>query len=87
MGFGVPVGDWLRGPMRAWAEALLDPQRLAEEGYLRPEAIRRMWRAHLQGDVNEQYRLWIVLMFQAWLEAERNGAGLAVEPAAPRAVA
>ncbi|HEX8263168.1 MAG TPA: asparagine synthase (glutamine-hydrolyzing) [Allosphingosinicella sp.] len=86
MGFGIPVGDWLRGPMRAWAEALLDPDRLAREGYFRPDAIRRMWQAHLQRDVNEQYRLWIVLMFQAWLEAERAGADLSVEPA-PRAVA
>jgi len=70
MGFGVPVGEWLRGPMRDWAEALLDPSRLASEGYFRPEPIRRMWKAHLDGHVNEQYRLWIVLMFQAWLEAQ-----------------
>ncbi|HEX8572063.1 MAG TPA: asparagine synthase (glutamine-hydrolyzing) [Allosphingosinicella sp.] len=70
MGFGVPVGEWLRGPMRDWAEALLDPARLQSEGYFRPEPIRRMWQAHLEGHVNEQYRLWIVLMFQAWLEAQ-----------------
>ena len=83
MGFGVPVGDWLRGPMRDWAEALLDPRRLAEEGYFRPEPVRRMWQAHLEGNVNEQYRLWIVLMFQAWLESRRAEA----EPAPARAVA
>ncbi|HYD36836.1 MAG TPA: asparagine synthase-related protein, partial [Allosphingosinicella sp.] len=85
MGFGVPIGDWLRGPMRGWAEVLLDSGRLAREGYFRPEPIRRMWRAHLEGNVNEQYKLWIVLMFQAWLENEgssREGA-----PLATRAVA
>jgi asparagine synthase (glutamine-hydrolysing) len=74
MGFGIPIGDWLRGPMRAWAEALLDPRRLAQEGYFRPEQIRRLWQAHLKGNVNEQYKLWIVLMFQAWLESNGESA-------------
>jgi asparagine synthase (glutamine-hydrolysing) len=84
MGFGVPVGDWLRGPLRDWAEALLDPRRLVEEGYFHPEPVRRMWQAHLGGQVNEQYRLWIVLMFQAWLESR---CGAEVQPAPARAVA
>lgn len=87
MGFGVPVGDWLRGPMRDWAEALLDPQRLAREGYFRPEPVRRLWQAHLDGHVNEQYRLWMVLMFQAWLEAQREVVSLRAELAPARAVA
>jgi asparagine synthase (glutamine-hydrolysing) len=81
MGFGVPVGEWLRGPMRDWAEALLDPSRLASEGYFRPEPIRRMWQAHLDGHVNEQYRLWIILIFQAWLESHPALGGL--QQAAP----
>jgi asparagine synthase (glutamine-hydrolysing) len=81
MGFGVPVGEWLRGPMRDWAEALLDRSRLASEGYFRPDPIRRMWQAHLEGHVNEQFRLWIVLMFQAWLEAQPALGGR--QPAAP----
>jgi asparagine synthase (glutamine-hydrolysing) len=87
MGFGIPIGDWLRGPMRPWAEALLDPERLAREGYFRPEAIRGMWQAHLRGDLNGQVRLWIVLMFQTWLDADRSEAAPPVERAAPRAVA
>lgn len=70
MGFGVPVGDWLRGPLRGWAEELLDEQRLRSEGFFNPEPIRDMWKAHLRGTVDEQYRLWGVLTFQSWLEAD-----------------
>jgi asparagine synthase (glutamine-hydrolysing) len=76
MGFGVPIGEWLRGPLRSWAEALLDQRRLEREGYFHPEPIVRMWRNHLSGTVNEQFRLWGILMFQSWLEADR-GAELA----------
>jgi asparagine synthase (glutamine-hydrolysing) len=68
MGFGIPLNEWLRGPLRDWAEALLDQRRLSEEGYLRPEPIRRTWGAHLSGRVDMQYQLWGVLMFQSWLE-------------------
>jgi asparagine synthase (glutamine-hydrolysing) len=87
MGFGVPIGEWLRGPMRDWAEALLDPRRLEREGYFRPEPIRRMWQAHLEGNVNEQYKLWIVLMFQAWLENGGAGSSREGAPLPARAVA
>lgn len=73
MGFGIPLGNWLRGPLRDWTENLLRERRLREQGYFRPEPIRRMWEAHLSGVVDEQYRLWGVLMFQSWLEGNAAG--------------
>jgi asparagine synthase (glutamine-hydrolysing) len=67
-GFGIPVGLWLRGPLREWAEALLAPARLVAEGYLKPELINHVWREHLSGKRDHTSKLWAVLMFQAWLE-------------------
>ena len=68
MGFGLPIDTWLRGPLRDWAEALLDPRRLRDEGFLEPGPIRTLWDAHQSGKVDVQYHLWDVLMFQSWLE-------------------
>jgi asparagine synthase (glutamine-hydrolysing) len=69
-GFGIPVGQWLRGPLREWAETLLDPRRLEAEGYFHPAPIRAKWAAHVSGAADHTASLWAVLMFQAWLEQQ-----------------
>ena len=69
-GFGVPIASWLRGPLRDWAEDLLDEKQIREQGLLRPEPIRKKWLEHLSGGYNWQYPLWTVLMFQAWYRHE-----------------
>jgi len=70
MGFSVPIGDWLRGPLREWAEELLDEARLRREGYFRPDPIRKMWAEHLSKKRNWMANLWSILMFQSWLERQ-----------------
>lgn len=77
-GFRVPIDEWLRGPLREWAEALLDEKRLREEGFFEPALVRQRWREHLSGQRNWQYCLWDVLMFQGWLAAQRSDRVLAV---------
>lgn len=71
MGFSVPLDAWLRGPLREWAEDLLARPRLEREGFLAATPIRARWHQHLAGTHNWQQPLWTVLMFQAWLEAQR----------------
>jgi asparagine synthase (glutamine-hydrolysing) len=69
MGFGIPIGAWLLGPLRHWAEQLLDPGRIRRENYLDPAPIQKRWQEHLNGTRDWKSSLWNVLMFQAWLES------------------
>ncbi|MFK8016603.1 MAG: asparagine synthase (glutamine-hydrolyzing) [Gammaproteobacteria bacterium] len=69
-GFSVPIGRWLTNELRDWAEDLLDPTRMASEGYLDAAQVTDIWREHTSGERNGQGRLWPVLMFQAWLRRE-----------------
>lgn len=68
MGFGVPIGDWIRGPIRDWAENLLSTESLNRAGLIRPEPVRQAWQEHLSGRRNWQHQLWVILMLQEWSE-------------------
>jgi asparagine synthase (glutamine-hydrolysing) len=72
MGFGIPIDSWLRGELRPWADALLDPKRLESEGYLDANQVSAVYRAHLSGKEQWGYWLWDILVFQAWLERHRK---------------
>jgi asparagine synthase (glutamine-hydrolysing) len=72
-GFGAPVEDWLRGPLRDWAEELLDPGRLREQGLFGVAQVGSIWSQHLAGWRNHANLLWALLMFQAWYR--RHAAG------------
>ena len=71
-GFAIPVGQWLRGPLKDWAEALLDEKRLEVEGYFYPKPIRDKWVQHLSDRFDHTPSLWAVLMFQSWLESNAH---------------
>lgn len=70
-GFSIPLATWLRGPLRDWAETLLDEHRLRREGFFHPAPVRQAWRLHLEGKQDFSARLWSLLMFQAWLEHQQ----------------
>jgi len=71
-GFGIPIDNWLRGPLRGWAEELLDESRLRGEGFFDPTPVRQKWHAHVDKGRNWAYWLWDVLMFQAWWHEQKQ---------------
>jgi asparagine synthase (glutamine-hydrolysing) len=79
MGFGIPIGGWLRCELRDWAEDLLSEDSLNQTGILQAKPIRNVWKQHLDGTINAQYQLWSVLMFQAW---QRQYAGYSAKDSA-----
>jgi len=73
-GFGIPVGEWIRGPLRPWAEELLDPDSIRVQGWFDADAVAARWRSHLAGTSDSSPALWAILMFQAWLREEKSAA-------------
>jgi asparagine synthase (glutamine-hydrolysing) len=71
-GFGVPIDSWLRGPLREWAESLLNEKRLRDQGYFNVESIRAIWREFLNGKTASQHHVWDILMFEAWWDDVRG---------------
>ena len=71
-GFAIPVGDWIKGPLREWAEKLLDPIRIKNEGFFNVQQIQKMWRQHQSGKHDWTSKLWGILIFQSWLEKNIN---------------
>ena len=76
-GFAVPVGEWIKGPLRDWAEDLLDPARMGEEGWFDAKIVQRRWHEHLAGRRDSTPALWAVLVFQAWLREQKQPLALA----------
>jgi asparagine synthase (glutamine-hydrolysing) len=73
LGFGIPLDAWLRGPLKDWADALLNTERIEREGFFHAAPVAELWRAHQAGRHNHGYQLWTLLMFQAWLEENPVG--------------
>jgi asparagine synthase (glutamine-hydrolysing) len=69
-GFGVPVGEWINGPLRPWAEDLLNAQSMKAQGWFDADIVQRRWRQHLTGQRDSTPALWAILMFQSWLMAQ-----------------
>jgi asparagine synthase (glutamine-hydrolysing) len=75
MGFGIPLAEWLRGPLRDWAESLLDEAALRDQGIFDSRIVSTKWREHLDGRGDWEHQLWAILMFQAWYNREHQRAG------------
>jgi asparagine synthase (glutamine-hydrolysing) len=71
-GFGIPIDEWLKGPLRDWAEELLNESRISREGFLNGKLIRQKWHEHIHGYRKWQFHLWGVLMFEAWLAFQKS---------------
>jgi asparagine synthase (glutamine-hydrolysing) len=71
-GFSIPLAKWLRGQLREWGEDMLNEPRLRQEGYFDPVIVRKAWQEHLSGKVNWANKLWIILMFQAWIDSKQK---------------
>jgi asparagine synthase (glutamine-hydrolysing) len=71
MGFGIPLGDWLRGPLRPWVESLLSEDRIRRDNLLNATVIQNKWKEHLSGKRNWAYHIWDVVMFQSWYDSSR----------------
>ncbi len=67
MGFTAPVGEWIKGPIKEWAEELINNKRIEKEPYFNSEDVFEMWQQHLSGKFDHTHQLWNILMFQAWL--------------------
>lgn len=71
-GFGVPINEWLRGPLKDWAESLLNESRLTQEGYFNAKLVRTAWEDFCNGRIGREQHLWCILMFQSWLDYQRK---------------
>ena len=70
-GFSIPLGDWLKGPLKEWAETLLEGSRIEKEGYLNSDYVNQLWVEHLHGKRDGTFKIWSILMFQSWLESTK----------------
>ena len=70
-GFGIPIGDWLRRPLRSWAEELLDERRLVQQGWFDSTIVRKRWHEHLARRRDSTAAIWAILMFQCWFDEWR----------------